>query len=87
MTSIDALSDEILGSLARADELLELGLGLDAICSQLGISRETYRIWRLAHSRTFAATARRVRALEQVQTELLDLIAEQRAALRQQAAR
>jgi len=59
MTSSDALSDEILSALARADELLETGWSIDEICRELRVSRPTYRFWRIAHSRTFVATARR----------------------------
>ena len=70
-------SDEILGALARADELLEEGLGIEATCRYLGIQPERYHLWRRAHSRTFLATARQLEVLEQVHVRLLALLTQQ----------
>lgn len=70
-------AEQIVNKLREADAMLAAGKTIAQIVQHLGVSEQTYHRWRTQYGGMKADEARRLKELEQENTRLKKLVAEQ----------
>jgi len=70
-------AEQIVGMLRQADVMLGTGLRVPQVCKELGISEQTYYLWRQKYGGMAPAVARQLRALEKENARLKRVVADQ----------
>jgi transposase-like protein len=69
--------EQIVAKLREAERLQGQGLSIAQVCKRLGISDQTFFRWRLKYGALKEDEAQRLKALEQENTRLKKIVAEQ----------
>ncbi len=69
--------EQIIAKLREAEKLQGQGLTIPATCKRLGISDQTFYRWRLKYGALKEDEAQRLKALEQENSRLKRIVAEQ----------
>jgi transposase len=69
--------EQIVAKLREAEKLQGQGLTIPQACKRLGISEQTFYRWRLKYGALKEDEAQRLKALEQENTRLKRIVAEQ----------
>jgi transposase len=70
-------TEQIVTKLRQAEVELGRGLRTPQVCKQLGVSEQTYYRWRKEYGGLRLDQAKRLKALEQENTQLKKLVADQ----------
>ena len=69
--------EQIIRKLRMAEVKLSEGVSVDAVCRELGITKQTYYRWRREYGGMKVNQARRLKELEKENRRLKQLVAEQ----------
>ena len=75
-------AEQIVRKLREADALLSGGASIAAACRRLEVSEATYHRWRRQYGGVDTGALKRLKALEQENTQLREIVAEQAVDLR-----
>lgn len=69
--------EQIIAKLRAAEIKLAQGMGIEQVCRELGVASNTYYRWKKEYSGMNVSQARRLKELENENTRLKKLVAEQ----------